>query len=56
MAVGREPVHVRTDLGEEHLGGAAVDAGDGVQELNLVSERGDETIDLPERRPTASSM
>jgi hypothetical protein len=39
VRVGREAAHVGSDLGQQHLGGAAVDAGDGVEQLDLTRER-----------------
>jgi hypothetical protein len=41
-----EAGHVHSDLGHDGLGAAAVDAGDGVQQLNLRPERGDRPLDL----------
>ena len=45
MRVGREAAHVRADLGEQHLGGAPVDAGDRVQQLELTGERAGQLLD-----------
>ena len=43
---GRERVHVDADLGDQHLGGALLDAGDRHQQLTLPGERGDPLLDL----------
>ena len=45
MRVGREAAHVRPDLAQQHLGGAAVDARDRVQQLKLTRERARELLD-----------
>jgi hypothetical protein len=42
---GGELAHVGTDLGHDDLGGAPVDAGDGVQQRHLLSERADHLLD-----------
>jgi len=39
VLVGREHAHVGADLGDQHLGGAALDAGDRAQQLNRRLER-----------------
>jgi hypothetical protein len=39
MCRGREAAHVGADLGQDHLGGALADAGDGDQQLELVGPR-----------------
>ena len=54
--LGRELAHVGADLGEQHLGGAPVDAGDRVQQLQLTGERGGQLLDSrrdqwPRERP-----
>ena len=46
MRFGRETAHVGTDLGEQHLGCASVDAGDRVEQLDLTRERARELLDL----------
>ena len=43
---GRERAHVDADLGDQHLGGALLDAGDRHQQLTLAGERGDPLLDL----------
>jgi hypothetical protein len=45
-----EAPHVGTDLGEDNLGVALVDARDRVEQRELSFERGDEPIDL-DREP-----
>jgi hypothetical protein len=41
-----EAGHVHSDLGHDGLGAAAIDAGDGVEQLNLGAERGYHPLDL----------
>ena len=43
--LGRELAHVGADLGEQHLGGAPVNTGDRVQQLQLTGERGGQLLD-----------
>jgi hypothetical protein len=43
---GRELAHVDADLGDDYLGGAFADAGDGHKPAHLVSERGDHPVHL----------
>ncbi len=45
MAGGREDRHVGADLGDDHLGGARLDARDRAQELNGWGERGKLRLD-----------
>ena len=45
VRVGREAAHVGADLGEQHLGGALVDAGDRVEQLELTGERAGQLLD-----------
>ena len=42
---GREDAHVDADLGDDHLGGAPLNAGDRAQQLNGRLERGDLLLD-----------
>ena len=46
MPGGREPSHVDPDLGDDHVSGGDTDAGDGIQPVDRVSERGDLLFDL----------
>ena len=46
VRVGREAAHVGADLGQQHLGGALVDAGDRVEQLQLMGERAGQLLDL----------
>jgi hypothetical protein len=46
MPRGGKAAHVHADLGDDALGGAPVDAGDGAQPLELTPERGDHPVDL----------
>ena len=46
VARGREAAHVGADLGDDALGGAPVDAGDGAQQPHLTPERGEHPVDL----------
>jgi hypothetical protein len=39
VMLGRELGHVRSDFGQQHLGGALVDPGDRVQQLDFTGER-----------------
>lgn len=55
VLVGREDRHADADLGDDHLGGTLLNAGDRAQEFNGLLERGDvlggrvaETGDLPD--------
>src|SRR5512132_3121823 len=41
VARGGETVHVDADLGDDHLGGAPLDAGDRAEQLNRGGERGE---------------
>ena len=51
LFVGREHAHVDADLGDDHLGGAPLNAGDRAQEFNGLLERGDLLPDrLSQRR------
>jgi hypothetical protein len=45
MARGGDLTHVGADLGHDDLGGAPVDAGDGVQQRHLGGEGGDHLLD-----------
>jgi hypothetical protein len=45
MAGGGEDRHVGTDLGDDHLGGALLDAGDRAEQLNRPRERADLLLD-----------
>ena len=45
MRVGGETAHVGADLGQQHLGGALVDAGDRVEQLELTGERAGQLLD-----------
>ena len=46
MLGGGERAHVDADLGDQHLGGALLDAGDRHQQVTLAGERGDPLLDL----------
>jgi hypothetical protein len=50
MGRGGELAHVRADLGQDDLGGTAVDPGDGVQQRHLLNERGDHLLDPRRKR------
>jgi len=45
VVLAGEAAHVGRDLGQQHLGGALVDAGDAVQKLDLTRERARELLD-----------
>jgi hypothetical protein len=45
MSGRREDAHVDTDLGDQQLGGALLDAGDRGQQLNRRPERADLRLD-----------
>ena len=45
MPGGREAAHVDTDLGDDALGAAALDAGDRAEQLNGGRERADLLLD-----------
>jgi len=46
MAGGRKAAHVHPDLGDDHLGGALADTGNGHEPTELVIERGDHPLHL----------
>jgi hypothetical protein len=39
MSVTRELIHVHSELGDQHLGGAPADAVNGIQPRQFISER-----------------
>ena len=46
MSLRGEAAHVDADLGDDHLGGAPLDAGDRAEQLNRRGERGELRLDL----------
>ena len=46
MPIGGEAAHVDADLGDDHLGGALLDAGDRAEQLNRGGERVELLFDL----------
>src|SRR6476646_2685007 len=46
VAFGGEAAHVGADLGDDHFGGAPLDAGDRAEQLNCAGERGELRLDL----------
>ena len=45
VGAGGEDAHVDAELGDQHLGGRAADAGDRLQQVTLAGERGDHLLD-----------
>jgi len=50
LMLGRELAHVGADLGEQHLGGAPVNTGDRVKQLQRAGERGGQLLDPRRQR------